>query len=279
MIPSKDFTLEFSKWILQLQLAAVHSAFRGKATFLTGIHLTAVFLRHSFFARKVFNGCINEALKICNSQPPRPSLLENTTSKIRVEKETKWDYWGSVFFFQQWVIKWSRQDYQAANLNYSFYSASYFKDLSKSPNFSMLQHTKLRSRDKKKKSYFCNTRSVGDKCSLTTRASVYPLDALGGHLSQGDVTPLPQRSGEEPTEQEAPLSQPSTLLPYPVHGKPGQLARPSLPLISHALSAAAPHPLPARLFPLPRPGERCPHPARGEGAGEGSHPHQRLLLT
>lgn len=50
-----------------------------------------------------------------HSQLPAPSLLENTTSKLRAEWET---IEGILFFFQE-VIKWSRQDKEPKNLTVS----------------------------------------------------------------------------------------------------------------------------------------------------------------
>lgn len=79
---------------------------------------------------------------------------------------------------------------------------------------------------------------------------------------------LPCHKGREQSQPSSKLrsaSPPSTLLPYPVHDKPGQLARPTPPLVSHARRATAPHPLlapsagragPRTLPALPSPRQR-----------------------
>lgn len=86
MIPSKDFTLEFSKLILQLQLAAVHSAFRGKATFLTGIDLTEVFLRHSFLPGRCSMGASMKHLKFATPSPQAPRFWKIQPAKSELKR-------------------------------------------------------------------------------------------------------------------------------------------------------------------------------------------------
>lgn len=56
----------------------------------------------------------------------------------------------------------------------------------------------------RRKCYFYNTRSVGDKCSLTTRINVYPLDTLGDHPLHGDASRWDKRpSSRKPRSHSA----------------------------------------------------------------------------
>lgn len=69
----KDFTLELSKWILQLQLGAVQSSFQGRGTLLSGTGFTAVFPPLSFLPGR--SSVVPQSTYPV--QPPAPSLLEN----------------------------------------------------------------------------------------------------------------------------------------------------------------------------------------------------------
>lgn len=94
----KDFTPELSKWVLQLQLGAVHSAFQRRGTFLPGTGFTAVFPSHSFLPgnwRKL-QWVPQSTIMMCNPQP--------LSSGKHNQQTPCWmrDYWGLFFSFSEW---------------------------------------------------------------------------------------------------------------------------------------------------------------------------------
>lgn len=93
-IPRQRFH-SWTKWIPQLS-GAVHSTFQGRGTFLSGTGFTAVFLPHSF--RQEGLQWVHQSTY--HVQHPAPSLLENTTSKLRAEWETIEDIF--FFSFRKW---------------------------------------------------------------------------------------------------------------------------------------------------------------------------------